>query len=81
MYSSKSYLCCSKPEYLSSLIATINKTQLKNFPVLLPPIHLQQKFTDFVQLLNSTKQNYQELYKQTENLFNSLLQRAFKGEL
>lgn len=62
-------------------IATINKTQLKLFPVIVPPIALQQKYTQFVQSLSSTKTNYSQIKDYTDNLFNSLLQKAFRGKL
>lgn len=62
-------------------IATINKTQLKCFPTLLPPINLQKKYTKFVQSLSSAKVHYSTIQHRTENLFNSLLQKAFRGEL
>ena len=62
-------------------IATINKTQLKDFPALLPPINLQRKYTKFVQSLKITKEHYYNIQDNSENLFNSLLQKAFRGEL
>ena len=62
-------------------IATINKTQLKRFSAILPPIAIQRKYTQFVQSLNSTMKSYSEIQDYTETLFNSLLQKAFRAEL
>ena len=62
-------------------IASINSTQLKKFPVIIPPIELQNQFADIVQQVESLK-NYQSQSKQEiDNLFNTLMQKAFKGEL
>lgn len=62
-------------------IATINKTQLRTFPALLPPLYLQQKYTEFVKLIRSTRKHLINKHEQVDNLFNSLLQKAFRGEL
>ena len=62
-------------------IATINKTQLCGFPAFLPPLYLQQKYSQFVKLIRSTQRRLDDKYEQTNKLFNSLLQRAFSGEL
>ncbi|MBD2034550.1 restriction endonuclease subunit S [Leptolyngbya sp. FACHB-321] len=62
-------------------IATINKTQLRNFPALLPPLTLQQKYNQLVLSIRSMRKNVEDVNGQTDNLFNSLLQRAFRGEL
>lgn len=62
-------------------IATINKTQLRSFPALLPPLYLQQKYTQFVKLIRSTRKRLEDKHERAEQLFNSLLQRAFRGEL
>ncbi len=62
-------------------IASINKTQLKRFPVLRPPITLQNQFAERIQAIEAQKQQAQASLKKSDDLFNSLLQRAFKGEL
>jgi type I restriction enzyme S subunit len=62
-------------------IATINKTQLKAFPALLPPIKIQKKYAELVYSIERLKQTRQKETVEIENLFNSLLQRAFRGEL
>ena len=58
---------------------TISK--LKEFKTNLPPIKLQNQFAEKVQIIESQKQQAQEALQKSEDLFNSLLQKAFKGEL
>lgn len=62
-------------------IATINKTQLYGFPAFLPPLYLQQKYTQIVKVIRSTRTKLDDKYEQTDKFFNSLLQRAFSGKL
>ncbi len=57
----------------------INQTTLKNIKILLPPFSLQSKFGATFESINSIKIKFSLLI--SENLFNSLLQRAFRGEL
>nr|WP_276562836.1 restriction endonuclease subunit S [Paenibacillus anseongense] len=62
-------------------IATINMTQLKNFPVPLPPIDLQRKYETLIHEVQEQKRlMYDHLLKLQES-FQSLLQRAFRGQL
>ena len=62
-------------------IATINKTQLKNFPALLPPIALQGKYVQTLEQIRRLRQRTEAKVNESDKLFNSLLQRAFRGEL
>lgn len=62
-------------------IATINKTQLKNFPALLPPIALQGKYVQTLEQIRRIRQRTEAKVNESDKLFNSLLQRAFRGEL
>jgi type I restriction enzyme S subunit len=62
-------------------IATINKTQLSKFPVYLPPIDLQNQFGERVKAIEVQKTQAETSLARADHLFNSLLQRAFKGEL
>jgi len=54
---------------------------LRNFNIPLPPFELQQEFAALVQKVDALKSKQQESAKELDNLFNSLMQRAFKGEL
>jgi type I restriction enzyme S subunit len=62
-------------------IASINMTQLRNFPLLLPPIELQNAFAARMSEIEAlrTKQNTNRT--QLDALFASLQHRAFRGEL
>lgn len=53
----------------------------KQFPFITPPIELQNQFADSVKAIETQKAQAQASLAQAEDLFNSLLQRAFKGEL
>lgn len=62
-------------------IASINSTQLKKFPVNIPPIELQNQFSQIVQQVETIKSYQSESKQQIDNLFNTLMQKTFKGEL
>ncbi|WOD44917.1 restriction endonuclease subunit S [Hwangdonia lutea] len=47
----------------------------------IPPIHLQTQFAERVQLIEAQKQQAQAALQKSDALFNSLLQKAFKGAL
>ena len=53
----------------------------KQFPFIAPPIELQNQFAERIQVIEVQKTQAQAGLAQAEDLFNSLLQRAFKGEL
>jgi type I restriction enzyme S subunit len=48
---------------------------------IVPPITLQNEFAERVNLIEAQKQQAQASLEKSNDLFNSLLQRAFKGEL
>jgi len=62
-------------------IASINSTQLKAFPMLLPPSSLQKKFAARLDELTARQSLATDALRATEDLFASLQQRAFRGEL
>ena len=62
-------------------IASINSSQLKNFPVLIPSLDLQQRFAKCVVSTQKLKKRLIDTETTTDTLFNSLLQSAFRGEL
>ena len=55
--------------------------EFKTFPFVVPPIELQNQFAERVQAIETQRKQAQESLAKAEDLFNSLLQRAFKGEL
>jgi len=62
-------------------IKSLNQTILGNIPVIIPPIEDQNKFAKIVEKVEAQKQKNELVIEQMNNLFNSLSQRAFKGEL
>jgi type I restriction enzyme S subunit len=59
----------------------INLSDLRILELIKPPITLQNQFSERIQLIEAQKQQAQASLQKAEDLFNSLLQRAFKGEL
>ena len=59
----------------------LNLSLVRGLKVIFPPLDLQNQFAKQVEEINKQKSREQELYEQHDDLFNSLLQRAFKGEL
>jgi len=62
-------------------IPKLNKSEFANFSFRLPPLPLQQKFAAAVEKTEAMKAHLKQSIAESENLFNSLSQRAFKGEL
>lgn len=62
-------------------IPKVNKEQLKGFSMPTPPIELQNQFADFVKQVDKLKIKMKKSLKALENNFNSLMQKAFEGEL
>ena len=54
---------------------------LNNIRVVVPPIELQNQFADFVKQVDKLKFEMENSLKELEDNFNSLMQKAFKGEL
>ncbi|MDK0733217.1 restriction endonuclease subunit S [Clostridium perfringens] len=59
----------------------ITKQQIQMLEVILPPIELQNQFADFVKQVDKLKFEMEKSLKELEDNFNSLMQKAFKGEL
>lgn len=55
--------------------------RIQELELLLPPLILQNQFAERIQSIETQKQQAQASLQKSEALFNSLLQRAFKGEL
>lgn len=55
--------------------------EFKKFPFISPPINLQNQFAERVAVIEQQKAQAQQSLQKSEDLFNSLLQKAFKGEL
>ncbi|PXX30401.1 restriction endonuclease subunit S [Arenibacter sp. ARW7G5Y1] len=59
----------------------LNKGHIEDFPIIDPPIELQHQFINQLSIIEQQKSITQKSLKKSEELFNSLLQKAFKGEL
>jgi len=59
----------------------INLEILRNLKVPCPPIKLQTQFAHIVEKTEALKTQYQQSMQELENLYGSLSQRAFRGEL
>jgi len=80
------YLFKSKENYFDSVSsgATVKGIKIEHITKLkvnLPEIDLQNQFAERVQAIEAQKAQAQASLAGAEDLFNSLLQRAFKGEL
>jgi len=62
-------------------IASINSKQLKNFPALIPPIELQNKLAEIIRQTEQLREQQKQSNQHINNLFNALMQQAFRGEL
>ena len=58
-----------------------NMSIIKNLKIRIPPIDLQRKFRKIVEKIKQGSSNSQNFLNETEKLFSSLNQRAFRGEL
>ena len=61
--------------------ANLFQGKIKKLKAIVPPIELQNQFADFVKQVDKLKFEMQKSLEEMENNFNSLMQRAFKGEL
>ncbi|MGU8808750.1 restriction endonuclease subunit S [Clostridium perfringens] len=65
----------------SVAINQISIPLLESVKVPLPPIELQNQFADFVKQVDKLKFEMEKSLKELEDNFNSLMQKAFRGEL
>ncbi len=59
----------------------LNKKIIENIKIGLPPKPLQDKFATIVQQVEQIKEQHEKSLQELQNLFGSLSQRAFRGEL
>ncbi|TVQ57624.1 MAG: restriction endonuclease subunit S [Spirulina sp. DLM2.Bin59] len=60
---------------------TLNRNRLHPLNVFWPPYELQLKFANFFDVYSKNKAKLKTSLSTMDNMFNSLLQRAFRGEL
>ena len=78
-----SHYCYHQSQLLTKGIANkdLGLRRIVNIALLLPPLCLQNQFAERIQSIEAQKQLAVASLEKSEALFNSLLQRAFKGEL
>jgi len=59
----------------------INLGIVGNYPIISPPIPIQNQFAAIVEKVESLKSKYTQSLTELENLYGSLSQRAFQGKL
>ncbi|MCI9260040.1 MULTISPECIES: restriction endonuclease subunit S [Romboutsia] len=59
----------------------LNTNLIKSYELIFPPMKLQNQFVDFVNQVDKLKSQMETSLKELEDNFNSLMQKAFKGEL
>lgn len=62
-------------------MANINAQELQDISIMIPPIELQNKFSQIVRQIEQLKIKIVTQKSFSENVFNSSIQKAFKGEL
>lgn len=80
-YGKKYFVSCSKQ---TTNLASINSTQLKNFPVILPSLSEQQEIVRILDTLMANEQRIQQavetILQQIDDTKKSILAKAFRGE-
>ena len=61
--------------------ANLSLQNINDLEILLPPMELQNQFANFVKQVDKLKFELEKSLKELEDNFNSLMQKAFKGEL
>ncbi len=59
----------------------LNFKQIENFEIIVPPFERQTQFVQIVEKTEALKTQYQKSLHELENLYGSLSQKAFRGEL
>ncbi|VVB59855.1 Type-1 restriction enzyme MjaXIP specificity protein [uncultured archaeon] len=62
-------------------ITNLHLVEIKQIKIPLPTLEEQDKFVEIVEKVEGMRKNQKESKQETENLFNALMQKAFKGEL
>lgn len=62
-------------------ITRLTVDKIKRILILVPPLSLQQQFAKIVNKTEALKEKQKQSEQELENLFQSLMQKAFKGEL
>lgn len=66
---------------MGTTVKRVNVADVKELPVIIPPLPLQEKFAEIVQKFERVRRQQREATRQAEHLFQTLLHRAYRGEL
>lgn len=66
---------------IAATIAHFTMEKFKKLNICVPPFHLQTQFAHIVSKTEALKSQYQQSLQELENLYGSLSQKAFRGEL
>jgi type I restriction enzyme S subunit len=64
-----------------AIMSGLNMGLIKDMPVILPPLEIQQQLSEKLKLIKSLKKSHRSYLEQLDSLFASLQHRAFRGEL
>jgi type I restriction enzyme S subunit len=81
IFKSDYFLRYSSSLSTGSTIQNVSLKTMREFPIPIPPLDLQNQFAERVAVIEEQKTIAQKSLEKSEELFNSLLQKAFKGEL
>jgi type I restriction enzyme S subunit len=70
-----------KKEITDTVRTFLSLTKLKNVEIPLPPLRDQEKFAQVVRKSAQLRTKHQRAERKSDAIFNSLVQRAFRGEL
>ncbi|EPY6470571.1 restriction endonuclease subunit S [Clostridium sporogenes] len=70
-----------KNESKGAIMDGLNLTIIRSIKIPLPPIEVQESFVHFMNQVDKLKFEMEKSLKELEDNFNSLMQKAFKGEL
>lgn len=81
MLRNKSFVAYISEKVSGAKMPRVTMNEFRDFKVPIPPIELQNKFAEFVNQVDKLKLEMENSLKKLEDNFNSLMQKAFKGEL
>ena len=70
-----------EPYVTGSAQPKLNRKNMDKINIFVPPLDLQNQFAERIKAIEAQKALAQQELDKADNLFNSLLQKAFKGEL
>ena len=59
----------------------LNLSMIRNFQIMTPPLSIQEKFVKSVKKIHGLQNHQVDVSSKNQELFHSLLQKAFRGEL